>query len=202
MAETGNRISGVALAAIGAGWLLAYAGMRNVTPLQALRDLLSMHPPGVSTSGTSLATSTSGGVATATTEGSVSSGIGAKIVASAQHYIGVPYRFGGADPSGFDCSGLVTYVLHHDCGVNLPDNSHTNTTQFLSWNGLITVPAIQRLPGDLVCTGGHIQIYVGSDSVIEAPHTGAVVRQVRGWQPAGVFRRIAVNIGTTPKEGH
>ena len=36
---------------------------------------------------------------------------GARILAEAQKYLGTPYQYGGASPSGFDCSGLTYYVL-------------------------------------------------------------------------------------------
>src|SRR3954463_6812881 len=67
-------------------------------------------------------------------------GAGAAIAAAAHKYLGVRYVWGGADPSGFDCSGLVTWVLHHDLGYQLPSNSHTITGQWLVWSGAADVP--------------------------------------------------------------
>jgi cell wall-associated NlpC family hydrolase len=98
------------------------------------------------------------------------SSLGAKAVAIAQQYLGVPYVWGGASPSGFDCSGLVMYV-YGQLGVSLPHNA---AAQYAS---LPHVPLNDLQPGDLVFFYGfgHVGIYVGGGEMIHAPHTGAVV---------------------------
>lgn len=87
----------------------------------------------------------------------------------ALQYLGVPYRWGGASPSGFDCSGLVMYVYAR-LGISLP---HYTVAQ---WNATtrISSPA----PGDLVFFNGlgHVGIYIGGGRFVDAPHTGSVVR--------------------------
>ncbi len=86
-------------------------------------------------------------------------------------YLGVPYVWGGATPSGFDCSGLVMYVFAQ-LGVSLP---HYAAAQY----GLGTPVARDQLqPGDLVFFDGlgHVGIYIGGGQVIHAPHTGDVVK--------------------------
>jgi peptidoglycan DL-endopeptidase CwlO len=101
---------------------------------------------------------------------------GASAVAIAMHYLGVPYKWGGAVPAtGFDCSGLTRFV-YQQLGISLV---HYAATQFASYPKLD--PA-QLQPGDLVFFEpkldgpGHVGLYIGNDQIIEAPHTGALVR--------------------------
>ena len=103
------------------------------------------------------------------------------VVSLAMEYLGVPYTWGGASPkTGFDCSGLVTYVFAQ-LGVSLP---HYAASQFYSPTAVWVSP--KRLqPGDLVFfvgsdgtrkEPGHVGIYVGDGYFIDAPHTGSFVR--------------------------
>jgi len=101
---------------------------------------------------------------------------GQAAVAIAMNYLGVPYRWGGAVPAtGFDCSGLVRFV-YGQLGINLV---HYAASQFAAFPKLS--PA-QLQPGDLVFFEpkldgpGHVGLYIGHDQMIEAPHTGALVR--------------------------
>jgi cell wall-associated NlpC family hydrolase len=93
-------------------------------------------------------------------------------VREAMRYLGVDYVWGGASPSGFDCSGLVMYVFA-GFGVDLP--------HFAAWQAQAGLPvALGGLqPGDLLFWGApihHVGIYVADGLFIEAPHTGDVVK--------------------------
>jgi cell wall-associated NlpC family hydrolase len=93
------------------------------------------------------------------------------VVGVAMQYLGVPYRWGGADPSGFDCSGLIMYA-YSKVGVSLP---HHAASQY-GMGVPVSRDALQ--PGDLVFFNGlgHAGIYIGGDQFIHAPHTGDVVK--------------------------
>jgi cell wall-associated NlpC family hydrolase len=107
--------------------------------------------------------------------GTSSSGAHGNIVAIAQQYLGVPYVWGGASPSGFDCSGLAMYC-YAQVGVSLPHNAA------MQYASITHVAHGSEQPGDLVFFGysassiHHVGIYVGGGSMIDAPYTGTVVR--------------------------
>ena len=101
-----------------------------------------------------------------------SSARGARIVAIALQYLGVPYVWGGETPAGFDCSGLTMYALGR-VGVDVP---HSSFLQSLLGR---PVTRGQLEPGDLVFFGDpvhHVGIYASDRTFIEAPYTGATVR--------------------------
>ncbi|HVS84071.1 MAG TPA: C40 family peptidase, partial [Gaiellaceae bacterium] len=89
----------------------------------------------------------------------------------ALRYLGIPYVWGGASTSGFDCSGLVMYV-YAQLGISLP---HYTVSQ---WDATIPVAYSDMQPGDLVFFDGlgHVGIYIGNGQFVDAPHTGSVVR--------------------------
>ena len=92
-------------------------------------------------------------------------------VGIAMQYLGIPYVWGGASPSGFDCSGFIMYV-YAQLGVSLPHNA---AMQF----GYGTpVPRSALEPGDLVFFDGlgHNGMYIGGGQFIHSPHTGDVVK--------------------------
>ena len=100
------------------------------------------------------------------------SSLGGRAVQIAETQLGVPYVWGGASPSGFDCSGLTMWT-YAQLGISL---SHYTGAQ---WTAGPHVPYDQLAPGDLVFfepTLGHVGIYIGGGSFIHAPHTGDVVK--------------------------
>jgi cell wall-associated NlpC family hydrolase len=101
-----------------------------------------------------------------------SAGIGRPdVVGYAMQLIGTPYRWGGASPAGFDCSGFVNYVYAH-FGKSLP---HYTGAQ---WGSGAQVSPDQLEPGDLVFFDGlgHDGIYIGGGQFIHSPHTGDSVK--------------------------
>lgn len=105
-----------------------------------------------------------------------SSEFGAKVVAEAEKYLGIYYKWGGTSPStGFDCSGFVYYVFNQ-CGYPL---SRIMSTQYKTGT---PVAKEDLQPGDIVFFQGtytsgmsHTGIYVGNGQFIHSPSTGKTV---------------------------
>jgi cell wall-associated NlpC family hydrolase len=93
------------------------------------------------------------------------------VVSIALQYLGVPYVWGGASPSGFDCSGFTMYV-YAKVGVSLPHNAA------MQYGMGTPVARSQLAPGDLVFFNGlsHVGMYIGGGRFVHAPHTGDVVK--------------------------
>ena len=100
------------------------------------------------------------------------------VVGIAEQYLGTPYVWGGASPSGFDCSGFTMYV-YAQVGVSLPHNA---AAQY-GYGSAVSRGDLQ--PGDLVFFDGlgHVGLYIGGNEFIHAPHTGDVVKisSLTGW---------------------
>lgn len=103
---------------------------------------------------------------------SAPSGNGSSVVSKAYAYLGVPYVWGGSSPSGFDCSGLTSYV-YKQAGVSLPRTARAQQ----NFGTKVSLSALQA--GDLVFWGSpahHVGIYIGGGKYIHAPQTGDVVK--------------------------
>lgn len=102
----------------------------------------------------------------------------AAIIALAQQLVAqnIPYVWGGGTPStGFDCSGLVSYVFKNAAGISLP---HSSVEQEMYTQ---KKSVSQAQPGDLLFWGTpgasyHVAIYIGNNQYIAAPKPGLNVR--------------------------
>jgi cell wall-associated NlpC family hydrolase len=103
-----------------------------------------------------------------------------KIVQAALSRVGMPYVWGGAGPSSFDCSGLVQWS-YRQAGIAMP---RVAAEQFLTGEH---IPMSAALPGDLLFWGydpsdpgyiDHTAIYLGNGMMVVAPHTGLDVQVV------------------------
>jgi cell wall-associated NlpC family hydrolase len=180
----GGGINGVALAIAGAGALVAFSAVRNSSVADALRGLTTGEAPkdspttppsgGIANNAGALLGSGASGAFLQGVQATAGKGtmVGAAVAADAQRYLGVPYKWGGETPDGWDCSGFVTYVLVHDFGFVLPDNTHTTTAGFNVWSGAVTIPRSSCAAGDLVCYPSHIGIAINNTQMINAPTFG------------------------------
>jgi peptidoglycan endopeptidase LytE len=98
------------------------------------------------------------------------------VLGTAESYVGTKYVWGGATPSGFDCSGFVQYVFRRH-GIELPRTSRQQAAV-----GESVVPTLGALrTGDLMlfATNGvridHIAIYAGGDEIIHSSSSGGGV---------------------------
>ena len=97
----------------------------------------------------------------------------AQVVFTAMQMVGVPYRWGGSTPQGFDCSGLVQFA-YSNAGLRLP----RTTAAQLDATAPVTLENAQA--GDLLFfrDGGrtsHVAIYLGEGRFVHAPSTGKQV---------------------------
>lgn len=108
---------------------------------------------------------------------------GSAVLDIAGRYVGVPYVSGGASPDGFDCSGFTQYVFAQ-LGINLPRQSGAQAQA-----GTV-VSREDAQPGDLIASPGHIAIYAGGNSQIDAPRPGKSIQFREIWQSNPTFIRI------------
>ena len=98
---------------------------------------------------------------------------GERAASIALEQVGVPYRYGGTGPGGFDCSGLVHYAYGR-IGVSVP-----RTTGQL-WSAAATVRGDEMQVGDLLFFSiegkmSHVGMYVGDGRFVHAPQSGRSV---------------------------
>lgn len=97
--------------------------------------------------------------------GSTGSGSGSSVVDFATQFVGNPYVWGGTSlTNGADCSGFVQSV-YANFGVSLPRTSYEQQ------NAGTEVSYADAQPGDLICYGGHVAIYMGDGKIVHASNS-------------------------------
>lgn len=105
----------------------------------------------------------------------IASGNGSQVIQAvlkeAYKHLGTDYIWGAAGPTNFDCSGLTSYCYRVAAGIDI------GRTTYDQINSGVEVSADELQPGDLVFPEiGHVMMYIGNGYVIQAPHTGDVVK--------------------------
>ena len=136
-------------------------------------DLMTLLEKPAQNYGTAATLTTNGSTGTGASSSSTSAG--QKIADYALQYVGYRYVYGGADPSGFDCSGFVKYVFTH-FGYKI---NRTATAQ-LADGYAVSRNSLQ--PGDVIyfgygSTAQHVGIYIGNNQFVHAQNssTGVVI---------------------------
>ena len=99
-----------------------------------------------------------------------------ELVGTAMGFLGVPYKRGGNNENGFDCSGFVRSMYQKSVGLLLPRRAEQQAAATQS------IEKSELQPGDLVFFNtlrrafSHVGIYVGEGKFIHAPKPGAQVR--------------------------
>ncbi len=116
-----------------------------------------------------------------------------RIVFTALQMVGVPYRYGGSSPAGFDCSGLVQYA-YRNAGLSVPRTSRDQL------KASMPVTLEHAGPGDLLFFRSkdysHVGIYLGEGRFVHAPSTGRTV-SIASFNDA-YYRRNFVRAGRMP----
>jgi hypothetical protein len=147
--------------------------------LSNLANFVASQPPpgmvGKSPSSSVLRTPSQTGLGVTIDHGGQISANAPAVVKLADHYMGEPYKWGGANPkTGFDCSGFVQW-LYRQQGINLPRTTYEQIQ--------VGQPVARKNlePGDIVFFSKqgdvhHEGLYIGDGQFIHAPHTGDVVK--------------------------
>jgi cell wall-associated NlpC family hydrolase len=206
----GNGISGAGLAAILAGSVFLYAGLKGKTVLGSVQAVISGKSPSTGPGANPITGSTNlqlgGGSAPGSTTNSA-------IANDAMKYNGSPYVWGGAPahnigPTGIgdhDCSSLVNWVLGHDLGLDIPGFSTYNgsehgptTTSYLIWGGGTHIKRSECTAGDLVVGYSHMGIALDNATYISAHDeaSGTGVSNIDPF-PDATYSIIRVNAALT-----
>lgn len=171
-------VSGMAIAATGAGALLVWSGIKGYSVTTSLKSLLSGQVPAhvVAHPITAPVTGIPGTMSISGQQ--LVGGTNNPIAADALRYQGAGYVWGGAPAKGignWDCSSFVNWVVSHDLGMAIPGygpgaykgDVHGPTT--LQWRFFGTsVPRSQVQAGDIVVWLSHMGVAISNSQMISA----------------------------------
>ena len=197
MAASG-AVSGVAVAVGTVGSLLVYAGIRGVNPVEALRDISSGKPLGISKEGT---TQGDGAILGEVDTNVAGGAVGSVLVSALQQFASDKYSQASRWTPGYsDCSSFIGKGLT-SLGIKYPGNSTTGS--YLTWSALTTIPKSQIQAGDLLCSPAHIACATGPTTAIGQQNpkrnvqTGTISDIM--WGQSWVARRFKSPIGLSSK---
>ena len=154
-------ISGTALAVAAAGGIVAYAGFRGVSPLEALRSISTGQPMPVASQSEPInpsGASIFGGIG----QTIAGAGLRAQVVSATSRYLGDKYsQLRRTQPGYSDCSSFVDKALK-SAGIMPPGGSWANTTNFIAAKDWTTIPMSETHPGDIGVAVGHMVLVTGS----------------------------------------
>jgi cell wall-associated NlpC family hydrolase len=111
--------------------------------------------------------------------------MGQHVVNAALTQLGSAYVFGGTQPGGFDCSGLVQWA-HTQAGISIPRTSDAQ------WAAGVPVSLDALQPGDIIVMngGGHVGLYIGNGMMVHGFTEGEPVQinAVADWGPIAAVR--------------
>jgi cell wall-associated NlpC family hydrolase len=120
--------------------------------------------------------------ATAASRSSTRSASGSAVIAEARRHLGTMYVWGGASPTGFDCSGFVQYVFAR-VGVSLP--------RVVADQKAVARPVSSPQVGDLVFWGTwHVAIYAGNGYIYDSGRPGLPVQKRRMFSGVTGYGRV------------
>lgn len=199
-------IPGIAVALVGAGALLVYAGLRGSNPVEALREIAQGEPVSVSNAGLRQALYTGldlpgGSSSTGAAQASygVSGGTHPEIANAALTFKGDKYSQAKRNQAGFsDCSSFVTKSMRK-AGIKDASSSFI-TANLMIWRELQTISKSDIGAGDILVSSGHAAIALSPTTAIGQQNGRQNVRvdsidNIMWGQPGWVARRYIGSAG-------